>query len=270
MVGGVIQLAGTDYTVSGTTVTTTTSVTSGVEVISAVLYDLGSVTTPAAGSVNFDSLGFTSQAQGDLLVRGASSWARLPAGTNGQFLKTQGTGADVTWGTVSGGGFEFVSSTTVSGASIEFESLTGNYDYRLQFRNVTLAADAQLIMQFGTGGTPTYATANYQTQYARFEQAAAGYAGNDGSGQAHITLGASQNGSTPRSGYVEVYDLANASVFTSVWGILNSENNGGTELLDIFGGRLETAQADNSIKLDETAGTTFNGGSIALFRRLNA
>jgi hypothetical protein len=191
-------------------------------------------------------------------------------GTDGQVLTSTGAGSPPAFEAIAGGGFEFVSSTTVSGASIEWETLSGNYDYRLQFRNVTLAADAQLIMQFGTGGTPTYATANYQTQYARFEQAAAGYAGNDGSGQAHITLGASQNGSTPRSGYVEIYDLANSSVFTSVWGILNSENNGGTELLDIFGGRLETAQADNSIKLDETAGTTFNGGSIALFRRPNA
>jgi len=269
-IGGVLQLAGTDYTVSGTTVTTTSSVASGVEVISAVLYDLGSVTTPGAGTVNFDALSFTSQAQGDILYRDSSTWARLPAGTSGQFLKTQGTGANPTWGTVSGGGFEFVSSTNASGASVEFESLSGNYDYRLQFRNVTCAADTQMIMQFGTGGTPTYATANYQTQYAVFEQSAAGYAGNDGSGQAHITLGNSMNGSTPRNGYVEIYDLANSSVFTSLWGIMIAEQNGGVETMNIFGGYLETAQADNSIKLDETAGTTFNGGSIALFRRPNA
>ncbi|HKN44078.1 MAG TPA: hypothetical protein VJW23_09150 [Propionibacteriaceae bacterium] len=35
-----------------------------------------------------------SAAQGDILYRGASAWARLPAGTSGQFLKTLGSGAD--------------------------------------------------------------------------------------------------------------------------------------------------------------------------------
>jgi hypothetical protein len=42
-----------------------------------------------------------SAAQGDILYRGASSWTRLGAGTNGQFLKTQGTGANPVWATVS-------------------------------------------------------------------------------------------------------------------------------------------------------------------------
>lgn len=43
-----------------------------------------------------------SAAQGDILYRGASSWARLGAGTSGQFLQTQGTGANPQW-TASGG-----------------------------------------------------------------------------------------------------------------------------------------------------------------------
>jgi hypothetical protein len=43
-----------------------------------------------------------SAAQGDLLYRGASSWARLAAGTSGHFLKTNGAGADPTW--AAGGG----------------------------------------------------------------------------------------------------------------------------------------------------------------------
>lgn len=38
-----------------------------------------------------------SAAQGDILYRGASTWARLGAGTDGQFLKTQGPGANPVW-----------------------------------------------------------------------------------------------------------------------------------------------------------------------------
>jgi hypothetical protein len=47
-----------------------------------------------------------SAAQGDILYRDASTWTRLGAGTNGHYLKTQGTGANPTWAavTASGGG----------------------------------------------------------------------------------------------------------------------------------------------------------------------
>lgn len=38
-----------------------------------------------------------SAAQGDILYRGASSWARLAAGTSGKVLTTQGAGADPIW-----------------------------------------------------------------------------------------------------------------------------------------------------------------------------
>jgi len=45
-----------------------------------------------------DTLDFIgSAAQGDILYRGASSWARLGAGTSGQRLKTSGAGANPSW-----------------------------------------------------------------------------------------------------------------------------------------------------------------------------
>lgn len=43
-------------------------------------------------------------AQGDILFRGASSWARLPAGASGNVLQTNGTGANPSWAAPSGGG----------------------------------------------------------------------------------------------------------------------------------------------------------------------
>lgn len=45
-----------------------------------------------------------SAAQGDILYRGATTWTRLGAGTSGQYLKTQGTGANPVWATVSASG----------------------------------------------------------------------------------------------------------------------------------------------------------------------
>jgi hypothetical protein len=45
-----------------------------------------------------------SPAQGDILYRGAAAWARLGAGTAGQFLKTQGAAANPMWDDVSSSG----------------------------------------------------------------------------------------------------------------------------------------------------------------------
>ena len=44
-----------------------------------------------------------SAAQGDILYRGASAWARLAAGTSGQYLQTQGAGANPQWASAGSG-----------------------------------------------------------------------------------------------------------------------------------------------------------------------
>lgn len=54
-----------------------------------------------------------SAAQGDILYRGASGWARLGAGTAGQFFKTNGTGANPAWA-AAGKVAQFVSASTSS------------------------------------------------------------------------------------------------------------------------------------------------------------
>ena len=41
--------------------------------------------------------GFEDEAWGDIMFRGASGWQRLPAGTAGQKLQTNGPGADPSW-----------------------------------------------------------------------------------------------------------------------------------------------------------------------------
>jgi hypothetical protein len=65
-----------------------------------------------------------SAAQGDILYRGASAWARLPAGTDGQYLKTRGAGANPEWATVTPGGFTLLGTiTTTSGQSQSLGSL---------------------------------------------------------------------------------------------------------------------------------------------------
>ena len=50
-----------------------------------------------------DSLAGSTVAQGDIIYRAGTNWSRLPAGTSGQFLQTNGAGSNPSWETVSGG-----------------------------------------------------------------------------------------------------------------------------------------------------------------------
>jgi len=59
-------------------------------------------------------------AQGDVFYYNGSAWVKLTAGTSGQFLKTQGAGANPTWDTVAGGGasaLDYLSDVTASSPS---------------------------------------------------------------------------------------------------------------------------------------------------------
>lgn len=57
------------------------------------------VTTPT-GMLDARELTLPSEARGDVLTRGASTWTRLAVGATGRVLKSAGAGADLTWDTL--------------------------------------------------------------------------------------------------------------------------------------------------------------------------
>lgn len=66
-----------------------------------------------------------SAAQGDILYRGAATWARLGAGTSGQFLKTNGTGANPAWSTPAGSGDVVGPASSADNTLPRYDSTTG-------------------------------------------------------------------------------------------------------------------------------------------------
>ena len=59
-----------------------------------------------AANVTTMALSFASQAQGDIIYRGVSDWARLATGTAGQLLQAGGAAANPSWiSTIDGGTF---------------------------------------------------------------------------------------------------------------------------------------------------------------------
>ena len=108
-----------------------------------------------------------SDAQGDVLFYGGTDYERLAAGTSGQFLKTQGAGADPIWGTVStdpsmGGDI----SGTASNAQIVANAVTSNEiaNNAVTGAKIAMTSDAQGDVLFYGG-----------TDYERLAAGASGY-----------------------------------------------------------------------------------------------
>ena len=106
IIGGVVQEPGVDFTVAGTALTTTTSVTSGVGVITCQLYKLGRLTVPADNSVTTAKIlndavtlaKLASGTDGELITWDASGDpAAVAVGTSGHVLTSNGAGAAPTF-----------------------------------------------------------------------------------------------------------------------------------------------------------------------------
>jgi hypothetical protein len=105
----------------------------------------------------------TSAAQGDILYRGAASWARLPAGASGKFLKTLGAGADPMWDTAgggAGGGWTFVTSATPSGTGgiMSFNNLSAYNEILLLYKGIRGSPDFNITarVRVSTDNGATY------------------------------------------------------------------------------------------------------------------
>jgi hypothetical protein len=166
-VGGVLQAPGTDYTVSGTTITTTSSVTAGIEVLSWVVHKPGTAPVIQDNSVTGAKIALASQAQGDLMYYSGTDWARLGAGTSGQFLKTQGAGANPVWGTVATGPYTQIMAaeptTAATYLNIEWGTGLGSTYSKLiihMYEFSVSAAGQDVLMEVKRSGG--YSTSNYR------------------------------------------------------------------------------------------------------------
>jgi len=96
--------------------------------------------------------------QGDVLYRDGSGLQRLGAGTNGQYLKTQGTGANPVWADVSVGAYSFKQLYT---SNLPAETHTGTANNAYAFGTalqITPAASTDIFdirLQSGVEGQPS-------------------------------------------------------------------------------------------------------------------
>lgn len=117
-----------------------------------------------------------SDAQGDILYYNGTDYVRLGAGTSGQFLKTQGAGANPTWATVSQGKLELIEHATVSGDTT-FSSISG-YKYYL----------VNWIIDTGTSGDALHVQLNGETANYSYRYVTGAHAITSASAQASIEI----------------------------------------------------------------------------------
>ena len=101
----------------------------------------------AAKGTDGTDVGTTLTTQGDILYRDGNGLQRLGAGTSGQFLKTQGSGANPVWGTVSSDYVKLASGNMNGGTNVQIDGyFSSTYDvYRLIFHSIQGDTDNQQL-----------------------------------------------------------------------------------------------------------------------------
>jgi hypothetical protein len=110
-----------------------------------------------------------SAAQGDILYRGAATWARLAAGTAGQFLQTQGAGANPQWAD-NNSPLTLIAFGAISSAASLIVPLDGDTwdEVKITLIDIVPAIDnVSLQLQFDQGAGTLTGASDYQYGFVR-------------------------------------------------------------------------------------------------------
>lgn len=178
-----------------------------------------------------------SAAQGDILYRGASGWARLAAGSgNGLFLETQGAAANPQW---RGGPPRLISSGSISNvATLDFTIPANCETFEFELLNWRPATDGAAIWarfsQSGSflSGASDYAWANYIMGSAA--------AGADDSADSEMDISSTFDNASASLGYAlyRVFRPSASSFQKGIVGYGKTINSAAAERIFLAGGRL--------------------------------
>ena len=160
---GVAQVPGTDYNVSGATITTTTAAGAGTNnVTSLQLFSTGIVNTPgdntvATAKIQDDAVTLAKMASGtdgNIISYDASgNPVAIATGNDGQVLTSAGAGAQPAFETLTAGFTQGTEQSTGSGTSFTFGSIPAGVDMIvINFHEVSLSGTDFLEVTIGDSG----------------------------------------------------------------------------------------------------------------------
>lgn len=224
-------------------------------------------TSPSYGSVDGTMVRMGSDAQGDILYFDGTNYARLAPGTSGQFLKTQGAGANPVW--ANGG---LVPLSRVTGADVAAYTWT-TAGWFTTYRTLKLigwlqpvADDVELWVRVSDDGGSSYEAD--ASDYAYWWDARDGGGSTqtkNSAGDVKIAIGSSNasnsvgNASNERIQFEITLNNPNSAAFYKLFDIKASYiGAGGTLIAGQGGGASLAAAAVNGLQL------LFESGNIAL------
>lgn len=218
----------------------------------------GPIGSTVANTGAFSTLKVGTTHQGDILYDNGTTVTRLTPGTSGQFLQTQGNGANPQWG---GSGLLFVSNTPVAAANNTGNiSITNTNFYQINFFFNTLSADDTFVIRINndTGSVYKYAYDGRTT--------GASITGGSASATSIIPSTASATASNlqavgsfkifPQRGTSEIQIIGEMTYFDMTVGLHTFTN---------FSGSYDNAQAATSFRILTSSSATFNG-NVYLYR----
>lgn len=167
-----------------------------------------------------------SAAQGDILYRDAASWARLPAGISGQFLRTNGAGANPSWQDI----VSQLASQTITSAGNTFTGIPSTA--KIIIVSVSgLTASASTRLRLGTSAG--IVSSGYTSTGSWFQQDSGG--GGDGS---TLSSGTGMYINTLNSSFPAYGTITITNLDGNTW--VSSHTLGTSSTLTYFGGGTVT------------------------------
>tara|TARA_R110000823_G_C15929061_1_gene499326 strand:- start:1480 stop:2409 length:930 start_codon:yes stop_codon:yes gene_type:complete len=268
-INGVVQRNGTDFTVSGTTITFTTAPPNASNNIVVQYFGVGAINVPADNSVTLAKL--APGTDGNLISFDASqNPVAVATGSDGQVLTSTGAGSPPVFETLpADGGWNFVSAVTASGsASVVFAGMATGYDYQIVYSDIQPATDAKHFKcLLGIAG-PTYRTSAYYGTASGLS----GTAVQSNTETTHIRLSDNNMGTATDEhgrGMITLIDPANSGTDTNYLHQSEYHNSGSGFDFAIGGGHYQTSEANTDIQFLYASGNIATG-SFKLYQRANA
>jgi hypothetical protein len=191
-------------------------------------------------------------AQGDILYRGAANWTLLPAGTSGQYLKTQGSGANPTWSTA-GLMTNVVRGQSVgTGTTYSVTTISGAERVEMALNGISFSGTDYLRMQLGVSG-PTYITTGYVGRRLLNDEA------NASSWSSYAEI----NFAPPPSDVIHgIITLVHCG--SNVWHISGQVSTAASANINSFGGYVTLSGALTAVQLSGSGGGAFDAGTCTI------
>ena len=265
-INGVVQRNGTDFTVSGTTITFTTAPPNASNNVVVQYFGVGTLQVPTDASVTAVKLS-TNAVTNAKVADDAIGVAELSAtGTpsSSTFLRGDNAWAEA------GGGWEFISTVTADDdADVSFTNMVAGYDYQYRWTNVIPMTNdsGRLAAVLGVTG-PTYRTSGYLGTSAEFNTFAQ-FTSTEQTSFIHFGNN-SYDGASPdgAQGKIDLFDPVGSGV-TKTLSQFFHRNSGHTFYNGLDGTYYNSAESHTAFKFYARSGNIKDGTFVQYRRKIS-